>query len=506
MKKRLFLSIILFFGMALFFVSSDAQAASQTLFRVYNPNSGEHFYTKDTNERNHLIKVGWHDEGVAWDTPSSGITVYRVYNPNAGDHHYTMDKNEYDHLAKVGWRKEGEAFKSVDRNSKEKPIGIPVYRAYNPNAKSGAHNFTINQYEQKHLIKVGWRDEKIAFYAHHGSNDYYKIKVVHKSGKTLLKEATTSVKEGFNYVARAENFPGYELVGSSTKELKNITSSQEIVFNYNKVDKDKLTSALKSLDSLTEADYTPISWEKLMGSKDAATDIVNKKDATQKEVNDRLTDLNARIKELVKRADTQDLQTLYLGAKGMGPHHYQDYPTYLLFHAAYANAYTKIEDLNSPQKDVDDALAELQRMIGLAKADAPQTLLDELQSLYNTGIAKRQEDFTPVTWRELSASLAVAKDILDSERPIEETAQASLNRLKDAIDNLVEKADKTDLQALYDSSQGLGPANFGSYDDYLEYHAAVGDARNVLADDSHSQQRVDECLTALQTAMNKRTV
>ena|GEM_PF-3744014 len=145
-------------------------------------------------------------------------------------------------------------------------------------------------------------------------------------------------------------------------------------------------------------------------------------------------------------------------------------------------------------------------MIGLAKADAPQTLLDELQSLYNTGIAKRQEDFTPVTWRELSASLAVAKDILDSERPIEETAQASLNRLKDAIDNLVEKADKTDLQALYDSSQGLGPANFGSYDDYLEYHAAVGDARNVLADDSHSQQRVDECLTALQTAMNKRTV
>jgi|GEM_PF-6427152 len=137
------------------------------------------------------------------------------------------------------------------------------------------------------------------------------------SGISLATNVT--MEKLASYVARAENFPGYELVGSSTKELKNITSSQEIVFNYNKVDKGKLTSALKSLDSLTEADYTPISWEKLMGSKDAATDIVNKKDATQKEVNDRLTDLNARIKELVKRADTQDLQTLYLGAKGMGP-------------------------------------------------------------------------------------------------------------------------------------------------------------------------------------------
>lgn len=504
MKKRLLLSMILFSGLALFFTSTDAQAASQTLFRVYNPNSGEHFYTKDSNERKHLIKVGWHDEGTAWDTPASGITVYRLYNPNVGDHHYTMDKKEYDHLAKVGWRKEGEAFKSVDRNSKEKPIGIPVYRAYNPNARTGTHNFTINTNEQKHLIKVGWRDEKIAFYAHHGSNDYFTIKTVHKSGKTILKESSTKVKEGFNYVGRAENFPGYELVGNSTKEIKNIRSSQEIVFNYNKVNKDKLTSAINSVNALKADDYTPATWDKLMSAKDAATAVINRKEATQKEVDDSLSDLNAKIKELVKRADTKALQTLYQSAKGMGPQHFVDYPTYLTFHEAYANAYNKIEDLNSPQKDVDDALKELQKMIDLAKPDASQALLDDLQALYDTGITKNEADFTPVTWNELKASLFTAKTVLDSERPIEETAKASFDKLKAALDNLVEKADKTALQALYDSSQGFGPADFATREDYEDYHNAMGDVRNVLADVNHSQQRVDDCLTVLQAALAKK--
>ncbi len=504
MRKKLLLSILFFSGLALFFNSNEAQAASQTLFRVYNPNSGEHFYTKDSNEKDFLVNVGWHDEGVAWETPGNGIPVYRVYNPNAGDHHYTMDVNEYNHLERVGWRKEGEAFKSVDLSSKEKPIGIPVYRAYNPNAKAGAHNFTINFNEQKHLIQVGWRDEKIAFYAHHGSNDYFNIKVVHKSGTKLLKESTTRVKEGFNYVAKAENFPGYELTGNNTQEIKNITSSKEIVFNYVKVNKDKLTSALKTVDGLNANDYTPNSWDKLIASRDAAKDTAAREDATQKEVNDRLKDLNERIKELVGRANFQALEDLYLSAKGIGPQHYADYATYLLFHDAYAGAYTRINDLNSSQTEVDDALNKLQGMIASAKADASQAMLDQLQALYDEGMTKNQNDYTPASWNELNNCLNVAKDILDSERPIEETTQPALDNLQNALNNLVIKPDKTALQTLYDSSQGLGTADFNLYDEYLAYHKAMADADGILKDNNKSQQQVDDCLAALEEALSKK--
>jgi hypothetical protein len=33
---------------------------------VYNPDSGEHFYTKNKAEKDHLVSVGWQDEGIAW--------------------------------------------------------------------------------------------------------------------------------------------------------------------------------------------------------------------------------------------------------------------------------------------------------------------------------------------------------------------------------------------------------------------------------------------------------
>ena len=62
--------------------------------RMYNPNSGEHFYTVDTREQYSLCEAGWRDEGVAWYAPMTGDWVYRMYNPNAGDHFYTTDRHE----------------------------------------------------------------------------------------------------------------------------------------------------------------------------------------------------------------------------------------------------------------------------------------------------------------------------------------------------------------------------------------------------------------------------
>ena len=63
------------------------------MYRLYNPNSGEHFYTASVTERDHLDQIGWDDEGIAWYVPTeTGDPVYRLYNPYAGDHHYTMDR------------------------------------------------------------------------------------------------------------------------------------------------------------------------------------------------------------------------------------------------------------------------------------------------------------------------------------------------------------------------------------------------------------------------------
>lgn len=133
---------------------------SITMHRMYNPNSGEHFYTARESERDDLIKAGWRYEGEAWQAPkTSSIPVYRLYNPNAGDHHYTSDVSEKDFLCSVGWRYEGIGWYSDEKQ------GTALYRLYNPNAKkAGAHHYTASLSESQFLESVGWRSEGIGWF------------------------------------------------------------------------------------------------------------------------------------------------------------------------------------------------------------------------------------------------------------------------------------------------------------------------------------------------------
>ena len=70
---------------------ADAPLAAQagdtaTMYRLYNPNSGEHFYTASSVERQAVIDAGWDDEGEGWTAPTEGVQVYRLYNSFAGEH------------------------------------------------------------------------------------------------------------------------------------------------------------------------------------------------------------------------------------------------------------------------------------------------------------------------------------------------------------------------------------------------------------------------------------
>lgn len=127
----------------------------EKVYRVYNPNSGEHFYTISQKEKEHLVKAGWKDEGVLMEMPTkSSSPIYRLYNPNAGDHHYTSDRKEVDYLVRHGWKDEGVAFYNTAKTEAE------VFRLYNPNAKAGAHHFTQQPAEKYALMSQGWIEEE----------------------------------------------------------------------------------------------------------------------------------------------------------------------------------------------------------------------------------------------------------------------------------------------------------------------------------------------------------
>lgn len=136
-----------------------APEGSSNMFRLYNPNSGEHFYTSSSGERNHLIGLGWNYEGVGWIAPQTSNTpVYRLYNPNGGEHHYTTSPGERNHLIAAGWSDEGIGWYSDDAET------VPLYRQYNPNAYANNHNYTTSLSENNWLVSIGWKPEGIGWY------------------------------------------------------------------------------------------------------------------------------------------------------------------------------------------------------------------------------------------------------------------------------------------------------------------------------------------------------
>lgn len=134
------------------------------MHRLYNPNTGEHLYTSDTNERDTLTKIGWNSEGIGWYAPeTSSIPVYRLYNPitEGGDHHYTMDLKERDALRILGWKYENIGwYSAIEKGTNS----VPLYREYNPNQYSANHNYTTDRHEHLTLVGLGWKDEGTAWY------------------------------------------------------------------------------------------------------------------------------------------------------------------------------------------------------------------------------------------------------------------------------------------------------------------------------------------------------
>ena len=130
------------------------------MLRMYNPNTGEHFYTGSEEERDDLIAAGWNYEGVAFTFPANtGAPVYRLFQPSTGEHLYTMDEAEKDRLMAEGWNYENIAFNSAyDTEAVQ-------HRLYNPNTTVGAYHFTFSEEEMQNLIDAGWWYQGIGWYS-----------------------------------------------------------------------------------------------------------------------------------------------------------------------------------------------------------------------------------------------------------------------------------------------------------------------------------------------------
>ena len=131
--------------------------ATTPLYRLYNPWTGEHLFTTDAEEHEHLARVGWKDEGVTGKVATKeGKPVHRLYNPTTGEHHYTPNADELKACIAAGWKDEGVHFYSNGDK--------PVYSMYNPYEQSFYHHYTSNKEEIAKMVKDGWKNEGVKWY------------------------------------------------------------------------------------------------------------------------------------------------------------------------------------------------------------------------------------------------------------------------------------------------------------------------------------------------------
>ena len=130
------------------------------MLRMYNPYTGEHFYTGSEVEKDNLVAAGWQYEGVGFTFPgNTGAPVHRLYDPVTGEHLYTMDEEEKATLEATGWNYEGIAFNSAyDTEAVQ-------HRLHNPYATVGAYHFTFSEEEKSNLIAAGWEYQGIGWYS-----------------------------------------------------------------------------------------------------------------------------------------------------------------------------------------------------------------------------------------------------------------------------------------------------------------------------------------------------
>ena len=164
------------------------------------------------------------------------------------------------------------------------------------------------------------------------------------------------------------------------------------------------------------------------------------------------------------------------------------------FEVALQEAADVLANDSAKQSTVDSAfyrLANAMHMLDFVKGDktALNALIEEAE--------KYEEDkYTTDSWAAFKEALEAAKEVATDENALEDEVVNALNNLKDAMTDLVLRADKTRLQEAYEMVEGLDKTK------YTEASVAnltepMVDAKAVLDNPDATQEEVDEAYNAL---------
>ncbi|VYU13460.1 hypothetical protein [Staphylococcus simulans] len=274
---------------------------------------------------------------------------------------------------------------------------------------------------------------------------------------------------------------------------------------------DALKAELEKAKAVQTDKFTPDSVKPLTDAETAGQAIVDAPTGkTVEEINKATQDLKDAQAGLVAKADKTELEKSIATAEGLGQLDPTDKEDKAV-QDALAAAKAVEQNPNATQTEVDNAKAALDEAINAKKAqdekeakaaaDAKQAALDALKAELEKAKAINKDEYTPDSVKPLTDAQTAGQAIVDApDNKTTAEIEAATQALKDAQKDLVQKADKAELQKAIDKANTLGNLDANDPEDKA-VQDKLADAERVKADDNATPQQVAEATKALNDAI-----
>ncbi|WP_108796529.1 lectin-like domain-containing protein [Staphylococcus simulans] len=274
---------------------------------------------------------------------------------------------------------------------------------------------------------------------------------------------------------------------------------------------DALKAELEKAKAVQTDKFTPDSVKPLTEAETAGQAIVDAPTGkTVEEINKATQDLKDAQAGLVAKADKTELEKSIATAEGLGQLDPADKEDKAV-QDALAAAKAVEQNPNATQTEVDNAKAALDEAINAKKAqdekeakaaaDAKQAALDALKAELEKAKAINKDEYTPDSVKPLTDAQTAGQGIVDApDNKTTAEIEAATQALKDAQKDLVQKADKAELQKAIDKANTLGNLDANDPEDKA-VQDKLADAERVKADDNATPQQVAEATKALNDAI-----
>ena len=272
------------------------------------------------------------------------------------------------------------------------------------------------------------------------------------------------------------------------------------------VDKTALINELAEIAKLDPSDYSEESYANLQKAVADANAIVDKKDATQAEVDEVLANLQAARKALEPVVTDVDKIALKIAvdlANKITEHDLENVVPAVVeeFIAARAEADEVYNDAKASQEQINkafDRLAKAMHMLDFIKGDktALKAFIDKVE-----GLKDSKDQYTQASWDALEEVLAKAVDVYDNPNAMQEEVNNVYKELVTAFLNLRLIPDKTLLEELVNKAEGLNLANYTEAT-VQAVNKALANAKAILDNPNVTQEQIDNAKATLEKAIN----